>query len=59
MEVFMLVFRMNRGVAGHLGHYVAEYVSGKEQRGATGPELLAGLEADAPGVSQQGCGFSL
>mmetsp|Transcript_12757 Transcript_12757/g.31004 ORF Transcript_12757/g.31004 Transcript_12757/m.31004 type:complete len:375 (-) Transcript_12757:1150-2274(-) len=36
-----------------------EYVSGKEQRGATGPELLAGLEADAPGVSQQGCGFSL
>lgn len=36
-----------------------EYKSGKERRGATWDELFRGLEADAPGVSQQGCGLSL
>ena len=38
---------------------VPDYKSGKERRGATWDELFAGLEADAPGVSQQGCGPSL
>jgi hypothetical protein len=37
----------------------AEYVSGKERRGATWDEVFLGLETDAPGVSQQGNWFTL